>query len=118
MDLVLNLLNNGNLLPLLSIASPNRTSDPTQSWKKLLPSFNPARSPPGEYGVFGMSDEAGRRHHCGSAYDSYVRLTLRVSEESTTDTEENAIANAAIMGCSCTPHGSSTPIASGIIKTL
>ena len=44
----------------------------------------------------------GRRHH------------RSVSDEPTTETDENAIAAPAIIGCKCTPHGRKSPIASGM----
>jgi hypothetical protein len=75
----------------------------------------------------GITDPAGRRHHCEAYSINQIcdavrrrrrKLTLNVSELTTTDTLENAIAAAAIIGCRCKPHGKKKPIARGIMRTL
>jgi hypothetical protein len=41
-----------------------------------------------------------------------------VSDDSTTETEEKAMASAAIIGCRWMPQGRRMPMASGIMKML
>jgi len=65
------------------------------------------------------SFEDGNEHDTSVSYRTNNEIhTFKVNEETTTETEEKAIAKAAIIGCKCRPQGKNTPIAKGIMRTL
>ena len=113
------------MLPLLFAASPNRASDLNPEKADIFPSSTksamPRTTPPEVCCWPGMRDDLGRRHHFRQRVHSgsdYEKVTLRVSDDATTETLEKAIAAAAIIGCRWMFHGKSTPMARGIMKTL
>lgn len=103
----LNRRSNGRVLPLRSTALPNwialLTPSIANSFVPRKSSPNPLVIPPTSYGSPGMIDDLGLRHHyfgqASSPSTKEKEPTFRVKDDATTDTLENAMARAAIIGC-------------------